>query len=802
MKRSRWFVVGVATLVCAMSARAQSSMPATVTTAWNAGSFHVNEEGVVGRSDIVLEHANAEAAQAMPLGNGRLGAAVWSAEGMTAQLNRSDTMPRRLSAGQLVIPGLRKLTQAKDYAGRLDLYRGSFVERGGGMSALAYVEPKADALVVDVTGADPKVEQTVELRLWEPRTPTTGTMRDAAWFAESWLDNKEPGASGEHFGSLAVVSADGANVRATVTNKRTLTLRFLPHANGRFRVMVAAPHFDGTTEPQMAATRALTDAGTDLSVAAHAAWWRAFWKKAAMIRVTSADGVGDYMENLRTIYLYVAACERGEKWPGSQAGVADMISSARDTHKWDPAAFWHWNTRMQVAANLGAGLWDLNLPYFDLYRENLPDLYQWTRDHMHNMDGVCVPETMRFNGKGYEYEGSWTPPVTGLNCDLDSKPYYNARTQSTGAEIGVWVWRQYLTTDDDDFLEKYFPIMDASARFLLAAQHQGEDGLLHTFPSNAHENQWDVVDPTTDLSAIKALYPMVIEATQLLDQDHNLAFGLQTALKSVPAFPRVGIEDRKKLVPPSADAEGKDVIADSYRPAAEIHNVENIGLEPVWPYGLIGDRSDEFPLAVRTYENRLNKMSIDWSYDPVQAARLDMGSQVGETLKMLTEVSQNYPNGMAKWGKEDTEFYVEQTGVTALALQEMLVQDYDGVLRIAPAVPPGWDVDGSVWVRGKMRVDVQTRNGRATTVVLEPGLDGDVTLRNPWPGEGVAVLDGKTGKTVKTKVNFDLLSFSVRQKVNYLVRPLKVEGRRKFEAVTGTAAQAPKRLGPVQIGVF
>jgi hypothetical protein len=33
----------------------------------------------------------------MPLGNGRLDVAVWSGDGFTAQLNRADTLPDRLS---------------------------------------------------------------------------------------------------------------------------------------------------------------------------------------------------------------------------------------------------------------------------------------------------------------------------------------------------------------------------------------------------------------------------------------------------------------------------------------------------------------------------------------------------------------------------------------------------------------------------------------------------------------------------------------------------------------------------------
>ena len=44
---------------------------------------------------------------------------------------------------------------------------------------------------------------------------------------------------------------------------------------------------------------------------------------------------------------------------------------------------------MQVSANLGAGVADLNLPYFRLYRENLDNVLDSTRKHMAGRPGVC-----------------------------------------------------------------------------------------------------------------------------------------------------------------------------------------------------------------------------------------------------------------------------------------------------------------------------------------------------------------------------------------------------------------------------
>src|SRR5579859_3200752 len=132
---------------------------ATVTTAWQNGSFSVNPGGVVSRSDIVLGQPNTADTQSLPLGNGSLGVAAWAANGFTAQLNRSDTMPFRLSPGQVAIPGLAAMTSAPDFGGALDLYNGVLDESGGGITMQAWVPAGKDELVINVTGANPGTRQ-------------------------------------------------------------------------------------------------------------------------------------------------------------------------------------------------------------------------------------------------------------------------------------------------------------------------------------------------------------------------------------------------------------------------------------------------------------------------------------------------------------------------------------------------------------------------------------------------------------------------------------------------------------------
>lgn len=149
------------------------------TTAWHNGKFQVDVAGVMSRSSVILEKPNLDATQAMPLGNGRVGVAIWSESGLTAQLNRADTLPDRLSPGEVVVPGLATLTQAKDYSGRLNLFDEQFEEHGGGMTATAYVQPDSDTLVIEVTGAPANETQTAVLRLWAPRTPKAAASWDS-----------------------------------------------------------------------------------------------------------------------------------------------------------------------------------------------------------------------------------------------------------------------------------------------------------------------------------------------------------------------------------------------------------------------------------------------------------------------------------------------------------------------------------------------------------------------------------------------------------------------------------------------
>ncbi|WP_223297235.1 glycosyl hydrolase family 95 catalytic domain-containing protein [Catenulispora acidiphila] len=806
----------VATPALIAGGLAPPAAAATTSTAWQNGAFQVNASGVVSRSDVVLGRPNTANTQSLPLGNGSLGVAEWAAGGFTAQLNRSDTMPNRLSPGQLNIPGLSAMTNASNFTGTLDLYNGVLTESGGGMTLHAWVPAGKDELVVDVTGANPGTQQTATLSLWSGRTPSTAASGQVASLAQTWVDNSQTGSSGQTFGAMAAVTAGGQNVTASVVNSTQVQVGFKPNADGSFRVVVASPKWTGGDPTATANSVIGSDATASSSslLATQSAWWNNYWGNSGLIEMNSSDGTAQYMENLRTLYLYFeAATMHAGTYPGSQAGVADLFNFSQDKQDWYPAGYWLWNLRGQLAANISSGDFALNTPIFDMYLNDLPAIESWTSAQMGGKAGACVPETMRFNGNGYYNGGNNTQ---NASCAQASSPTYNALTITSGAEIALWVWQQYQDTGNAAFLQKYYPILKQTATFLLAYQSVGSDHFLHA-TANAHETQWAVPDPTTDIAASQALFDATVKAATQLNTDSALVSQLNTALGEIEPYARsnAGKTQLLNAQPTSAsaaagvDAQGTDIIGDSYQPAAKAQNGENIGLEPVWPFGLIGDNTvvngdNLTALAQRTYTNRVNKTNPDWNFDAVQAARLGLGSEVASDLNTVTQNYQAYISGMANLfnGSVGDEPYIEQSSTVATALDEALAQDYDGTLRFAPAWPSGWDVSGTVAIQGGSKVDVQVEGGTLATAAIQAGTTQTMTVRNPWPGKQAEVVNGSSGAVVVAATTNGTLSVPVTAGSTYLVeQPSALTTSLPFAQVTGTKATAAKHLGKVQIGL-
>jgi hypothetical protein len=106
-------------------------------------------------------------------------------------------------------------------------------------------------------------------------------------------------------------------------------------------------------------------------------------------------------------------------------------------------------------------------------------------------------------------------------------------------------------------------------------------------------------------------------------------------------------------------------------------------------------------------------------------------------------------------------------------------------------------------VRGKTRVDVQVREGRVTTAVIEAGTTQSIRIWNPWPGEAVDVVSGQTMVKIVSGATSSVITFRGMAGTHYLLeRREEPVADTSFVPVTGVQAVTARRLGKVQIGLF
>jgi hypothetical protein len=293
-----------------------------------------------------------------------------------------------------------------------------------------------------------------------------------------------------------------------------------------------------------------------------------------------------------------------------------------------------------------------------------------------------------------------------------------------------------------------------------------------------------------------------VRAAQTLGTDTDLVNQLNTALGKLQSLPRTDTATQQQLLTPADDASGRTMIGMSTQPTATRRNSENIGLEAVWPYNLVGIDSQN-ALGRRTYTSRSYVNGNDWSYDALHAARLGMAGDVKTALLAAIRQFQVYPSGMASFTAQQAfEPYVEQSGVLAAAVAEAFVQDYDGVVRVAPAWPSDWTGEGTVSILHNSRVHLQVNGGVPTTVAVVAGSSDPITVRSPWPGQSVTVVDGQTRAVVVGPQANATFTIPVQAGRSYVVERTSVPtNSQPFASVSGTAATVAKRYDRAMIGL-
>jgi alpha-L-fucosidase 2 len=317
------------------------------------------------------------------------------------------------------------------------------------------------------------------------------------------------------------------------------------------------------------------------------------------------------------------------------------------------------------------------------------------------------------------------------------------------AMSGPWfcahLWEHYAFSGDVAFLRtKAYPPMKGAAEFCLDWLIEDKQGRLTTCPSESTENDFTAPDGRTaetsdgctmDMALIGELFANCEEAARILGVDAEFAARLKAA--------------RARLIPFQAGKFGqlqewsKDFVEHTPGQRHMSH------MYPLYPGSAITPRrTPELAKAARvSLERRLAAGGAYTGWSRAWAinfwARLLDGDQAWESLSMLMQHStgpnlfDTHPSGKSWVFQIDGNF-----GATA-AIAEMLLQSHDGAIHFLPALPSAWP-SGSVKglrARGGVTVDLTWAGGKATGAQLTSS-GGRLPELRPPKGQQIAAVTG------------------------------------------------------------
>ncbi len=314
----------------------------------------------------------------------------------------------------------------------------------------------------------------------------------------------------------------------------------------------------------------------------------------------------------------------------------------------------------------------------------------------------------------------------------------------------------YRFTGDKEFLKnRALPVIEESARFYLdwLVIHP-DTGKLVSGPDTSPENRFFAPDgsriavsmgPSMSQEIIWDVFTNLLEATTELGISNDLTKAVSAALDKL-AMPKIGSDGRIMEW-----AEEFEEPEPHHRHCSHLY-----GLHPGHQFSL--SKSPEMVEAARITLLTRGDESTGWSkaWKIAFWSRLHDGDHCHELIKLqLTHVSENaamnYSQGGGTYANlfdAHPPFQIDGNfGVTA-AMTEMLLQSHDGAIDILPALPSAWTkgrITG-LCARGGWTVDIAWSDGKLTQARLMPDRDQSAKVR--YDGKMI-VVRGVTGTALE-----------------------------------------------------